>query len=99
RLLADPYFYPIYEEASKLNLAIAVHIANGSAWLNDLYRHPVAIAATLHRFRVPTVAAFNDVLLSEVPTNFPALRWAFIEASSQWLPWALHEARSRFKIL
>jgi predicted TIM-barrel fold metal-dependent hydrolase len=30
RLLADPYFYPIYDEAQKLDLAIAIHIANGS---------------------------------------------------------------------
>ena len=99
RLLADPYFYPIYEEASRLDMAIAVHIANGNAWLNDLYRHPVAIAATLHRFRVPTVAAFSDVLLSEIHKIFPKLRWGFIEASSQWLPWVLREAKNRFKTL
>lgn len=99
RLLADPYFYPIYDEASRLDMPIAVHIANGNAWLNDLYRHPVPIAATLHRFRVPAVAAFNDVLLSEIPQIFPKLRWGFIEASSQWLPWVLHEAKNRFKTL
>jgi predicted TIM-barrel fold metal-dependent hydrolase len=99
RLLADPYFYPIYDEAQKLDMAIAVHIANGSAWLNDLYRHPVPIAATLHRFRIPTVAAFNDVLLSEIPQQFPKLRWGFVEASSQWLPWVLREAEKRFKTL
>ena len=28
RLLVDPYFYPIYEEASRLDMAIAIHIAN-----------------------------------------------------------------------
>ncbi|MFQ5683229.1 MAG: amidohydrolase family protein [Candidatus Binatia bacterium] len=99
RLLGDPYFYPIYDEASRLDMTIAVHIANGSAWLNDLYRHPVAVASTLHRFRIPTVAAFNDVLLSEIPQRFPNLRFGFIEASSQWLPWALREARNRFKTL
>lgn len=99
RLLADPYFYPIYDEASRLDMAIAVHIANGNAWLNDLYRHPVPIAATFHRFRIPAVAAFSDVLLSEIPEVFPKLRWGFIEASSQWLPWILHEARNRFKTL
>ncbi len=25
--------------------------------------------------------------------------WGFIEASSPWLPWVLHEARNRFKTL
>jgi predicted TIM-barrel fold metal-dependent hydrolase len=99
RLLADPYFYPIYEEASRLDMAIAIHIANGNSWLSDLYNHPVRIASTLHRFRIPTVGAFNDIVLSEIPQLFPKLRWGFIEASSQWLPWVLHEARNRFKTL
>ena len=99
RLLVDPYFYPIYDEASRLDMAIAVHIANGNTWLNDLYNHPVRIAATLHRFRVPTVAAFGDVLLSEIHQVFPKLRWGFIEASAQWLPWVLHEAKNRFRTL
>ncbi len=31
RLLADPYFYPIYDEAQKLDIPIAVHIANGNS--------------------------------------------------------------------
>jgi predicted TIM-barrel fold metal-dependent hydrolase len=99
RLLCDPYFYPLYEEAGRLDMAIAIHIANGNKWLNDLYDHPVRIAGTLHRFRVPTVAAFNDIMLSELHQVFPKLRWGFIEASSQWLPWVLHEARNRFKNL
>ena len=97
RLLADPYFYPIYDEASRLDMAIAVHISNGNTWLNDLYSHPVRTAATFHRFRIPTVAAFNDVILSEIHQVFPKLRWGFIEASSQWLPWVVHEAKNRFK--
>ena len=99
RLLADTYFYPIYDEASRLDMAIAIHIANGNPWLCDLYRHQTSVASTLHRFRVPTVAAFNDVLLSEIPQLFPNLRWGFIEASSQWLPWVLLEAKKRFLTL
>ena len=99
RLLVDPYFYPIYEEASRLDMAIAIHIANGSAWFSDLCGHPVKVAANFHSFRIPTVGAFSDLLLSEVPELFPKLRWGFIEASSQWLPWILHEVRNRFKVM
>ena len=99
RLLVDPYFYPIYEEASRLDMAIAVHIGNGSAWLNDLYRHPVRLGAAFHRFRIPTVGGFADVLFSEVPELFPKLRWGFVEASAQWLPWILHEVRNRFRTM
>lgn len=99
RLLSDPYFYPIYDEAQKLDLPIAIHIANGNRWLTDLYDHPVRIASTFLRFRIPTVAAFNDILMSEIHQVFPKLRYAFIEASAQWVPWVMHEARNRFKTL
>ena len=57
------------------------------------------IAATLHRLRIPTVASFNDILLSEIHELFPKLRFGFVEASAQWLPWVLHEAKNRFKSL
>ncbi|HEY7165640.1 MAG TPA: amidohydrolase family protein [Candidatus Binatia bacterium] len=100
RLLADAYFYPIYDAAQKLDMAIAIHIANGNAWLNDLYgNHPVRIATTFHRFRIPTVGAFNDIMMSEIHEVFPRLRFGFIEASAQWVPWVMHEAKNRFKTL
>jgi predicted TIM-barrel fold metal-dependent hydrolase len=99
RLLADPYFYPVYDQAQQLDLAIAIHIANGNPWLSDLYNHPTRIASTFHRFRVPTVASFNDILLSEIHEQFPKLRFGFIEASAQWVPWVMHEAKNRFKTL
>ena len=99
RLLVDPYFYPIYDEASRLDLAIAIHISNGNSWMVDLVKHPVFTAAAFHKFRIPTVAAFSDLLLSDVLVNFPKLRIGFIEASAQWLPWVVHEAKNRFKAL
>jgi len=71
-------------------MAIAIHIANGNAWLNDLYgNHPVRIATTFHRFRIPTVAASNDIVMSEIHDVFPRLRFGFIEASAQWVPWII----------
>ena len=38
RLLTNRYFYPIYEEASRLDLAIAIHIANANPANCDLWR-------------------------------------------------------------
>jgi hypothetical protein len=98
-LLADPFFYPVYDQAEKLDMAIAIHIANGNAWLTDLYNHPVRIASTFHRFRIPTVGSFNDIVMSEIHEQFPKLRFGFIEASAQWVPWVMHEAKNRFRTL
>lgn len=95
RHLSDPYFYPIYETASDLDIAIAVHIANGNPVNVDLFRNsPVSRFA---QFRAPTVVACLNLILSEVPSVFPKLRWGFIEASAMWIPWIYREAVIRSK--
>jgi predicted TIM-barrel fold metal-dependent hydrolase len=35
------------------------------------------------------------MIMSEIPREFPKLRWGFIEVSSQWVPWVIHEAMRR----
>ena len=64
RHLSDPYFYPLYQIAADLDLAIAVHIANGNPENADLYR--LAPAGRFAQFRVPTVTACFDVIMSEL---------------------------------
>jgi len=95
RHLSDPYFYPLYQAASDLDLSIAVHIANGNPQNADLYRQ--APAGRFAQFRVPTVTACFDVIMSELPKVFPKLRWGFIEASAQWVPWIYREAAIRYR--
>ncbi len=82
--LTDSYFFPLYEEAQRLDIPIAVHIANGNPTNIDLVRHSL-----FWRFRVPTVAACHAYLRSQVPELFPNLRVGFIEAGAQWLVWVL----------
>lgn len=96
RHLSDTYFYPIYEIATELDLAIAVHIANGNPENADLYR--MAPAGRFAQFRVPTVTACFDVIMSELHERFPKLRWGFIEASAQWVPWVQREAAIRYRV-
>jgi predicted TIM-barrel fold metal-dependent hydrolase len=95
RHLTDPYFYPIYEAATELDMAIAVHIANGNPDNCDLYR--LAPAGRMAQFRAPTVIACFNHLMSELPRLFPQLRWGFIEASAQWISWVYKEAAIRYK--
>jgi predicted TIM-barrel fold metal-dependent hydrolase len=95
RHLADPYFYPLYETATNLDMAIAVHIANGNRDYCDLYRSTPANPVLM--FRMPTVAACFTHLMSEVPRLFPKLRWGFIEASAEWIPWIYREVKIRYR--
>lgn len=96
RLLFDPYFYPIYEEASRLDMAIAVHIANGNPYMCDVFRTPYDPTVALPlRFRLVTVGACMGLILSQVPRLFPTLRWGFIESAAQWVPWVYKECARR----
>lgn len=95
RTLTDPYFYPVYEEASKLNMAIAVHIANGNAMVCDVLRSPYDPGSSFGMFRAMTAVACHSYIMSELPRLFPDLRWGFIEASAKWVPWIVAEAAAR----
>jgi predicted TIM-barrel fold metal-dependent hydrolase len=92
RLLVDSYHYPIFEEASRLDLAIAVHIGNLNPWFMELYRQD-----RFPTLRATTVSSMHDLLMSQILVDFPKLRFGFIEASAQWLPWILKEARTRYQ--
>ena len=103
RFITDPYFFPLYEEASRLNMPAVIHIANGNPDNCDLYRDPGAgdnfggfkPGGLFAMFRAPTVVSCHALLSSTLPRLFPDLRWAFVEADAQWLPWVIHETRRR----
>ncbi|HEY2990160.1 MAG TPA: amidohydrolase family protein [Candidatus Binatia bacterium] len=95
RHLVDPYFYPIYDEASRLNMAMAIHIANASPQLLEQFRPRYDKMGGFAQFRVPAVVTCLSLMMSEIPRLFPGLRWGFIEASTQWVPWVVNEAVRR----
>ena len=95
RHLVDPYFYPLYEEAQRLDLAIVVHVSNADAWLSDRLKSSYDMGSSFSNLRVPTVTSCHEYIMSEVPTLFPELRWGFVEVSAQWVPWLVKEARRR----
>jgi predicted TIM-barrel fold metal-dependent hydrolase len=97
RLLVDPYFYPLYEEAARLDLAMTVHVSNASPLVVDALTSQYDRAASFLPLRMPTVGSCLVHLMSDIPAAFPTLRWGFIEVSSQWVPWVVKEAKRRAK--
>lgn len=96
RFLADAYFYPLYEEAEKQDIAVAVHIANGSSMMLNTLRSPFDRSGGFALFRMPTVLECEVLMMSEVPERYPNLRFGFVEASANWVPWIVREVRTRF---
>lgn len=97
RMLQDPYFYPLYEAASELNVAIAVHIGNANPAMVGMLSANYT-ASGFWKFRLASVGAFHALMTSEVPDVFPALRFGFLEAAAQWLPYALIDLRRRWQL-
>jgi predicted TIM-barrel fold metal-dependent hydrolase len=93
-LLSDPYFYPLYEEASRLDLPLCVHSASGSLPLYEFYRYePVGFS----KFKLSIVGGFHAFVVAQVPEKFPRLKMAFLEVSAQWVPYAFRDLIKRFR--
>lgn len=92
RLAFESYFFPLYELAQELDLAVTFHAGNGSE-SNHKFLEPHNFA----RFKASMVATFHGLIEFEVPKRFPDLRWGLIEASASWIPYALIDAEKRLK--
>jgi predicted TIM-barrel fold metal-dependent hydrolase len=86
RMLANHYFDPLYEKAQALNLPICIHTGGGNRAVWDLTFQEDFPAA-----RFPVVCSFQSLLLQSVPDRFPQLRFGFIEAGAQWVPYMVRE--------
>jgi predicted TIM-barrel fold metal-dependent hydrolase len=95
KLLSDSYFFPLYDVASRLDLPICIHSGTGSSALYDYYRYETI---GFSKFKLVIVGAFHNLVMDGIPERFPRLKIAFLEASSQWLPYVLTDLAKRYKL-
>jgi predicted TIM-barrel fold metal-dependent hydrolase len=95
RQLIDPYFFPLYEEAQKLDVPICVHASIGNQALSDILSQGDDQGNFL-KFKLTVVGAFHQLVMNRTPEHFPKLRWGFIETSASWIPFVLHDIVRRF---
>jgi predicted TIM-barrel fold metal-dependent hydrolase len=88
----DPYFFPLYEEAERLDLPICFHIGSG---VPDFTPAREFSFGRFHRLGLPVVHAFHSMIQHGIPEQFPRLRFGFIEAGASWVPFALYDLRRR----
>ncbi|HEY7064788.1 MAG TPA: amidohydrolase family protein [Chloroflexota bacterium] len=92
RFISDPYFFPLFEEAQRLDLPICLHAAGSNFAI-----HEIAGAEAIHKFKAPVFCAFDSLVFHDVPARFPRLRFGFVETTSQWVPYVIHQLRSRLQ--
>ena len=95
--LSHPMLWPIYEEAARQDLPVAVHVGNGSSpavlrigegvprpYLDDFPQtHPLLTGLNSGPF---VLYAFQQLLASSLLEDFPSLRLAFFETGTEWTP-------------
>ena len=87
---ADPYFFPLYEEAQRLDLPICFHTGSGTPDFSPARQFQFG---GFYRITLPVVHAFQSLILQGVPAQFPTLRFGFIEAAASWIPHVVHNLR------
>jgi hypothetical protein len=80
---------------TKLDLPIGMHIGNGNPGCLDMTRQRVGYGAGFWSMSANTAGACHAVISSKLPEVFPKLRFGFIEASAQWIPWVFKDIKRR----
>jgi predicted TIM-barrel fold metal-dependent hydrolase len=93
KLPTDPYFFPVYEEASRLAMPICVHASQGNLEMFDIFGR----GASLAQFKFGPINLFASLITSELPQKFPDLRWAFVELSAEWLPYVMNHVEIGYR--
>jgi predicted TIM-barrel fold metal-dependent hydrolase len=97
-MILDQYYYPVFSLAEELDLPIIIHVANNDPVLMHSLRTRAGLLDGFACFRIPIVIACYGLLNSDVLASFPRLRWGFVEASAQWVPWVLNESSRRHAV-
>ena len=92
RTLDDPALDPLYAKASDLDLPVCVHIGSASPSYGAIANAKSGTRNVIGN-SMPTLIAFAALTMSDVPARFPGLRFGFIEAASEWVPYAVHRCR------
>ena len=89
-----PSFRPIFGEAERQRLAVAVHLGFGSPTISRMFDGMPRIEGEL-AFVPPSGGrlasalliqfAFHNLIKDSLIDRYPALRWAFLEGGSEWL--------------
>jgi predicted TIM-barrel fold metal-dependent hydrolase len=93
KLPTDPYFFPVYEEASRLGMPICVHASQGNLEMFDIFGR----GASLAQFKFGPINLFASLIGSRLPQKFPDLRWAFVELSAEWLPYVMNHVEIAYR--
>lgn len=81
----SPEFYPLYEEAQRLDTPIAVHAFGGDEAGSEIFDQFICLHTTGHPF--PVLRQLTAMVFGGIPEKFPKLRIGYLEIGCGWLPY------------
>ena len=87
RSYGDEFYWPIFEEAERRDIALAVHGAPSPGMGLDHFDTFIKVHTLSHPLAI--FIQLTDMMFSGVFEAFPKLRFAFLEAGCGWLPFMM----------
>lgn len=88
----DPYFFPLYEEAERLDMPLCFHIGTGMV---ERIKREHFLFGRVQRNIMPVLGAMHSMVLFGLTTKFPKLRFGFVEAGAAWVPYVINNLKRR----
>ena len=88
-------FFPVYEEACKLDMPVAIHGAPSRGLGFDFFETFVEVHALEHP--LPLMIQLTNMIFQGVFEIFPQLRVAYLEAGAGWIPFMMDRLDEDFE--
>jgi uncharacterized protein len=85
RNLGSPEFYPLYEEAQRLNTPVAVHAFGGDEAGTEIFDQFICLHTTGHPF--PVLRQLTGMIFGGIPELYPKLKIGYLEIGCGWIPY------------
>jgi predicted TIM-barrel fold metal-dependent hydrolase len=101
RHLGDPFYFPLYEEAQRLNVPVCVHMFLGRYGSDAVGTERVDKFFYSHLFGHPfeQMIALSVIIGEGVLDRFPDLRFVFLESGCGWIPYWLERMDEHYEVL
>jgi uncharacterized protein len=83
--LGSPEFYPLYEEAQRLNTPVAVHAFGGDEAGTEIFDQFICLHTTGHPF--PVLRQLTAMIFGGIPELYPKLKIGYLEIGCGWIPY------------
>jgi hypothetical protein len=94
--LGDPEFWPIYEEAERLNCPLAIHGGPSAGLGINAFRRFAATHTLEHPFAL--MIQLTSMIFEGVFERFPMLRVGFLEGDTGWVPFLMDRLDRSYEV-